>query len=388
MTGALAACLGVGVVYLPPHGEPLRRVRFQPFDPPTPYQLRVQELAARWRTTALELQLLAYREQLRPETSQRRALDLAGPTLLFVGPDSLGPDARDLVRASLDSVWAEMGLGVTKIAVGVVLQVGRIAARTNEPAWDGSRREAYLLPDSVDRISCIVLLSLGTTWGPGKSLALARPTATEALTGFLQNGLGPCAFHAAFGNPGRPVQRWLGARQFDLALYPWWHRAVREGRSARLTAQLDPQVTPWVLLDAYLYPPPAVACLAGRSQACRASVLAGTSATGPSPRLVATARWWQRQLLAGGDHYLADVVTDIGRTRFQEFWNSEATVDTALTLALRRPIGDWTSAWQAGFVPRIRLGPSAPLGESLLGVVVAAIAVALVSWSVGRREVR
>jgi hypothetical protein len=62
-------------------------------------------------------------------------------------------------------------------------------------------------------------------------------------------------------------------------------------------------------------------------------------------------------------------------------------VDTALTAALRQPIGD-RPARQARFVPRIRLGPSAPMGDSLLAVMLAALAVALVLLSVGRREVR
>jgi hypothetical protein len=385
VTGALVACLGVSIVYLPPRPEPLVGARFQQLDPATPYQLRVQELAASWRKTALELRLLAYRDRLRPEMIRRRALEMPAPVLLFQGPDTLAAGARDLVRARLDSVWTGMGLAVTKVSVGVVLWVGRTAARADEPARNEA--QAYLLPDSIDRTSCIVLLPLDTMWGPGRSLR-TTPAATQDLTDYLKNGMGPCAFHAAFGNPGRTVKRWLGARQFDLALYPRWDRAVLEGRSQRLTAQLDPDANTWYWLNAYRYPPPAVACLAGRAQACRASVLTAANDTDDPSRIVTTARWWDGQRLAGGDHYLADVVGDIGRSRFQEFWNSEAPVDTALTVALRRPIGDWTSAWQAGFVPRIRLGPSASLGDSLLGVLLAAIAVALVSWSVGRREAR
>lgn len=387
VVAAMVACVAVGFVYLPPRPEPLLGARFQSADAPSPYRLRVQALAARWRTTALELQLLAARDRLHSEIDRRRTREQPGPVLSFEGPDTLSPVARDLVRAQLDSVWAGMGLGVTKISVAVVLRVGRTVGRPDEPSWnDGSTQEAYLLPDSIDRVTCIVLRSLPTTWGPGKELAQPSPAATEALTGFLRNGLGPCAFHAAFGNPGHAVQRWLGARRYDLALNPWWERGSDSGRSGRFTAQLDPDVNPWFWLDAYHYPPLAVACLAGRSVACWASVLA--AAADDSSRVVTTTRWWQRQQLVGGDHYLADVVREVGRPRFQEFWNSEAPVDTALTAALRQPIGDWTRAWQARFVPRIRLGPSASLGSSLLGVILAALSVALVAWSVGRREAR
>jgi hypothetical protein len=98
VTAALVACVGVGIVYLPPRSEPLRRARFQRLDPPTPYQLRAQELAASWRTTALELQLLAYRERLRPEMIRRRGLEVAGPALLFEG-STPGLDAHDSRKA-------------------------------------------------------------------------------------------------------------------------------------------------------------------------------------------------------------------------------------------------------------------------------------------------
>ncbi len=385
----MVACVAVGFVYLPPRPEPLIGTRFQSLDAPSPYRLRVQELAARWRSTALELQLLAARDRLHPEMVRRRALELPGPALLFEGPDTLASAARELVRARLDSVWAGLGLGITKISVGVVLRVGRPIGRPDEPSWNGGfTQEAYLLPDSIDRTSCIVLLALSTTWNPGILLAQTPPSATEALTGFLKNGLGPCAFHAAFGTPGRAVKRWLGARQYDLALDPSWERGLDSGRAGRFTAQLDPDMNPWFWLDAYHYPPLAVACLAGRSPACRASVLAAAHTTDDSSRVVTTTRWWQRQQLVGGDHYLADVVRDVGRPRFQEFWSSEVPVDTALTVALHKPIGDWTRAWQVRFVPRIRLGPSTSLGASLLGVMLAVLSVALVTWSVGRREAR
>jgi len=386
---ALAACVGVAIVYLPPRGEPVHTSSlFAQFETPTPYRLRVQALAAKWRAATLELQLLEYRERLRPELERRRALDIATPPVLFVGRDTLSQSARSLVTAALDTVWTRLRLGVTKISVGVAIQVGRPSVEPLGPMGAGGWTQTYFLPDSTDRTTCIALLPLSTIWGEGRSLGGPHPTYNAALVSFLQNGLGPCAYYAAFGAPGRPIARWMGARQFDLALYPWWDRPDRDGPSDRLLTSLDPKENRWFWLEAYRHPTSAVACLGGRSEACRGSVLARSETMELPPHIVSTARWWQGQLLAGADRYFADAVRTIGRDRFHRFWNSEDPIDTALTAALRRPIGDWTREWQARLVTPIRLGPASPPSDTLLSLMLAAAALGFVAVTVARREVR
>lgn len=85
---------------------------------------------------------------------------------------------------------------------------------------------------------------------------------------------------------------------------------------------------------------------------------------------------------------MADLADAIGPERFQRLWNSELPVDTALTAAMRMPIGDWTRRWQATIVPPIRLGPSASLGATLLATLLGIVAVLLVGLTASRREVR
>jgi hypothetical protein len=252
----------------------------------------------------------------------------------------------------------------------------------------GGWTQTYLLPDSTDRTSCIVLLPLSTTWGMGRSLGEPHPAFNAALVSFLQNGLGPCAYYAAFGAPGRSIARWMGDRRFDLALYPWWDRPETDGLTNQLITSLDPRENHWFWLEVYRYPVSTVSCLGGRAEACRSAVLAGSEASEPPPRLVWPFRWWQGQRLAGGDRYFADAVRAIGRDRFHRFWNSDDPVDTALTAALRRPIGEWTREWQAQLVPPVRLGPASRPSDTLLSLMLAAAALGFVTVTVARREVR
>jgi hypothetical protein len=100
------------------------------------------------------------------------------------------------------------------------------------------------------------------------------------------------------------------------------------------------------------------------------------------------ARWWFGQSLIPGERYLADVAAEIGPERFLRFWNSPLPVDTSLTLALGRPIGDWTVAWERRFSRPLPLGPAPPLGATTLTLLIAAIAVALAAAAASRRQVR
>ena len=380
IAATLLGCTAVGFVYLPPRAKPLLGRRFHEPPPATPYRLRVQELAGAWRDATMELRLLAYRDRLGPELERRRALEVAGPAVIVEWPDA--PESlRAYVAAALDTAWTRLGLGVSKISVGVVYTAGTPKATAVEPSQpQGST--TYLLPDSTDRNTCLVFLR-GFYWSR-RLLAEPQPVRDQRFEAFLQNELGPCAFYAAFGAPGRDIRRWLGARRFDLALYPLWAQAPKN-ESQNL---LPDRSQPWFWMQVYSYHPNAIACLAGRSEACRTAVLTGAGTTDPPPPIVTTDRWWWHQALVGGDRYLADAVRTIGRERFRRFWSSELAVDTALAAAFRMPVGEWTQRWQASLVPPFRLGPAVPPGSILLGLLLAAVALVSVVRTVSRREVR
>jgi len=98
-------------------------------------------------------------------------------------------------------------------------------------------------------------------------------------------------------------------------------------------------------------------------------------------------RWWRTQRLLPGERFLADVARVVGRDRFLRFWSSPLPVDTALALALRKPVGEWTADWQRSYAPRLRLGAAAPLGAYILSLLLAALAVSGVALTVSRRQV-
>ena len=383
----LGACFVIAMAYLPPRAMPLLGQRFfrvfQTFEPPTPYRLRVQDLAQRYRLTSFELTMREYGATMRPELERHRALELPSPVVYFAGPDSLSDSARGLVRALLDRAWSQLGLGVSKISVGVVVRVifdrppgGKSPARM--PA-----SVAFLLPDSTDRSTCLAYVPIIYEGRPGP-LKQNHPMATSELVELLRNGLGTCAYFAAFGAPGQEVARWMTSRHYDLALYPWKQNAKAESKTP--VFGLDPG-KPGFWSFAYLYQPDAIACMAGRPDACSRTALA--TRTGEAVPVVSTEQnWWKPPSLAGADRYLADLVAAIGPERFGRFWNSELPVDTALASAMRMPVGEWTRRWQATLVPPIRLGPTAPFSAMLLATLLGAAAVALVMLTATRRQVR
>ena len=383
----LGACLVIAIGYLPPRPMPLLGQRFfrvfQTFEPPTPYRIRVQELAQRYRITSLELTMREYGEAMRPELERRRALELPGPTVHFAGPDSLTDSARNLVRALLDTAWSQLGLGVSKISVGVVVPVVFNRPPGGESPAHMPAASAFLLPDSSNRATCLAYVPI-IYWGRPGVLTHAHPAPSRELAELLRNGLGTCAYFAAFGTPGHDIGRWLTFQHFEFALYPWGLRVPPE--STRAGSLLDVN-KPWFWSFVYRYRPGAVECMAGRADACRRTVLAGSTAD-LVPVVSAEKQWWKPPSLAGADRYFADLFADIGPERFGRFWNSELPVDTALATAMRMPVGEWTRRWQATLVPPIRLGPVAPPSAVVLATLLGVAAVVLVMLSATWRQVR
>jgi len=183
------------------------------------------------------------------------------------------------------------------------------------------------------------------------------------------------------------VRRWLNARSWDLAL----SLADDSSSFAAAGGWLGPPNSAWFWEAVYSYPSATVGCLAGRPDACRRAVVMGENpdAEIPVPDIARTERrWWRPQHMIGGRRYLGDVARAAGRERFLTFWNSRLPVDSALTLALKEPVGEWTARWQGRFRARVRLGPAAPLGASAMGLVIAGLAFASVAFWSSRRQVR
>jgi hypothetical protein len=301
----------------------------------------------------------------------------------FAGPDSLSDSARGLVRAVLGTAWSQLGLGTSKVSVGVVVRVVFDRPPGGESPAHMPVTNAFLLPDSTNRATCLAYVPI-IYWGRPGLLKQTYPGLAYYHAELLRNGLGACAYFAAFGAPGRDIGRWLTSRHYEFALHPWGLRVPPE--STRAGSLLDEDKR-WFWSFVYQYQPGAVECMAGRTAACRRTVVA--SGTGDLVPVVNTEKqWWKPQSLAGADRYFADLVADIGPERFGRFWNSELPVDTALAMAMRMPVGEWTRRWQASIVPPIRLGPVAPPSAVVWAILLGVAAVVLVMLTATRRQVR
>jgi len=387
---AIAACGIVAVAYLPPRGgvsEPVSR--FGPRVPQsTPARLRAQALAGQWRDAQAALSLAQHRQRMEPSFARIQAAH-EGPTVVVEGPDSIPLAAHRRVAEAMDSAWRHLGLGAAKIAVGVVIELmGRVRVATATTPVVQQGPPAYLLPDSSDRTTCIALIPAGPYWT--RVLLRKQPEDPRfSLEQWMTNRLGPCAFYAAHGTPGKPVRWWMARRGYDLSLSPAW----ADPNFTQLWATWFTDSRGRVYWDlVYRYPFSTVACFGGRPDGCRASVLEDASGgfQDTLPKIVVTEfrGFWRGQRLVPGERFLADVAREVGRDRFQRFWNSTEPVDTTLTEALRMPVGEWTERWERRFVPRLPLGPAAPLSASVLALLLAAAAVGSVALTARRRQVR
>ena len=342
----------------------------------TPARRHAQAIADAWRGAQTARRLAEARLAVRQRDFDR-------PVLMMASTDSEHATLQARIRASLDSAWQSLGLAETKISVALVIDPieGSDGALPAVGSWGPS----YLLPDSADRTLCLIRLSENTGW----RRAILRQTFVRDnwLQPWLKANLGPCAFLAAYGMPGRSVRAWLGNRGFDLALAPAWNDSTAAPSASILRSDGG-----WWWGYVYHQSFPAVACLAHRVAGCREAVLEGASDDRPRPnrtQVVTTdRRYWQRQRLIGGSSYLADVARQVGRDRFLEFWNSPLSVDSALSRALRQPVGEWTAQWQTRFTPPIRLGSSAPAAATLLAVILGIIAIATTAVTARKRQVR
>jgi hypothetical protein len=385
LAGLLGVCLAIGVVYLPPRGSFVGLSRRFVLPTTSQERRRAQNLAEEWRAAQSILRLQQYRERLEPALVSLRARDGSGPVLLVDGPDSATAPLFEVLRPALDTMWNRLGLGQTKVTLGVVVALPRGApVRVTAVMPTRLASTTYLLPDSTDRFTCLALLP--APYFIDRLANLRR----DRLEAWLGDAIGPCGFYARFGVPGTRVRAWLARRNYDLAIYPGKPRVAARGLMFDWLPQ-DNTNAEWYWGWLYALRSQAIGCLAGRPGDCRGAVRAGDGEFGDSmTRVVTPTPGWrvEKQRLLGGGWFLGEVARAVGDDRFLQFWRTDLPIDSALSLALSRPVGEWTAEWQRGVAPRPMLGPAAAFLSVVFGLVTALGALALLLAAAHRREVQ
>jgi hypothetical protein len=344
---------------------------------PTAARRRAMAISSQWRMAVLAERVVGYREGLKPRLQELASTGRPTVALLMDADDTLRTELTPILAPALDSAWRALGLGVTKVSVGVTVSMrGLPALPGTGPISQLESEDLFLLPDSLAPSQCLSVTAANRMW-------VTRLAARGALVRWLGSSLGPCAFYARFGVPSARVRSWLGARGYDLALAP-----MAYGQEAGFSTTWMFFGTPWEFL--YGLPPVALGCVAGRAANCATTIRSGDGAPSDAVGglLLAEQPWrLEGKRMADGQRFLAEVLEAVGPERFAEFWITDLPVDSALTLALRRPVGEWAAEWQQRIVPGMRLGPTLPLRPLLTGLVTLLIAPVPALWLAGRRQV-
>jgi hypothetical protein len=383
LVAGAVGCLVVGAAYLPPRGTDTRprRGSFARPPAPTPEAERAIDLAAAWRRADLALQMARRRQALRPELDRRRNADL--PTLAVAFEGTIDSVVRARITRAADTIWQRLALGTSKIGVGIIVASGPDATERDHPRRVRPLSPAFAFPDSLDRHTCLAYVALSRT-------RQVHVSVLRDLDGVLRRTIGPCAFYAAFGRPAPVIERWLGARRYDIAMDVAWDRGAEYARAGAswFSNWMPSSEAPWMWHWLYQAPPATVGCIGGRASACGDYVLAGANATGLLRTTLATDFERRGPTLPGATLILSDALREFGAARFARFWTTRLPVDSAFRIAMDTSLAQWITDRQRTLTPWLPIGPAVPFTSSVLSVLAVLVAIALAIVTGQRRQVR
>lgn len=383
--GTALACAIVAVGYLPPRGMTSGRTAMgftSFFREPDQSQARARagRLEVAWRNIEGQLQGSIYRREAETELQARRARGEQGP-LLIVAPDTLREEKVQIIRPALDSAWRQLDLRDPKVNVIVAIPPGQTYTPGGAPQRYSYSSRTYLLPDSTDRTTCILVLPM--LWRATN----VRRRRTE-MESWMRSSLGPCAFYAKFGAPSPRMRRWLAANDFDVAEVSEWSASALRRDDGDMDEEF---MGPWRFMSYYNLPFNTVACLGGRLDACRRALQSGDSEQDrPVRRVVSPSYHWRdaESRILRRELFFSHVYRQVGDETFQELWTTTLPIDSALTVALRKPAAEWSYDWQLHGRRPLRLGAAPSLVEAGMALLIAGLALGLVAYVSRWRQVR
>ncbi len=322
-----------------------------------------------------ELRALEQRDSLMATLSSTRPSNSGS---YFLVDDGL-PDAEQklLVGGVSELLPESKGARSTSryVLAVIVDSVETVGPREGRERWRSDI--VYFLPEGTDSRSCLSVLRIGTLDMANFERGLANyPFARPAL-------LGPCAYYAAFGKPGREVGAWLSRDRYAIAQLPEWTL----GRRVRHVGASQPSYYYWRVRDYYRR----MACAAGH-RSCDDLIGSWKALRTTSPIYSGLNSYRgngvNHSLGGQAGYFLSDLLLDIGREKFGRFWSSDLPVEQAFSEAVGKSLDDWTRAWVVRTYPKSRrYGPSLPLGTYVTSLLLASVCVVGICLFAGRRSV-
>jgi hypothetical protein len=336
-------------------------------------QQAAEYLAGRYRALQIADSLKGVVSRSRDTGAFRVFIDETYPAPLRALIDSMARRAHDLKAGNGSS-----GIDVFAVSdqVAAVRGVGRyplsgIEVRYEMPAAPGQRRRVYMRtgtprPGEIER-------------------TMRSQSAAEQL-------LGPCAFFAAFGEPGPRVRQWLTAGGWGYATAGSW---TSTPVPSRWILDNDPNVFagPRLVLWYFSVESGGPACIVGDLKACEAIAVAPHSRVRSRAIGDMTAglqlggnRYFPMGLGAFGGEFLSDLVRERGRERFKAFWTSADSVPAAYAAVTGKPWAQQIHEWMVSKYGVIKPGPRVTNFALMMSVVLVSIAIAVVfRFSLARR---
>jgi hypothetical protein len=337
--------------------------------PPKPSPLAIAE--RRVAAANDRLRLLEIRDSLVRLAGGRGAF--------FVTVDSRLPaETHDRIAKLIQQHWGALAIsGARPVVVAVVIDSA--VKPHGLPIPD---RYAYavpintFIPSANTNGSCVSVLRL--RFNPAFNSQPNRQfRATLSSTETIDALLSPCAFFAAFGEPGPQVRDWLLGSQISVGKFAEWNEASGPWKPALDTPGYGLNIAevmalasdPTWRLRKYVAPQ-GIGCLAGEPRLCATTVLQTGRATDDSSwsaNVVTSSGTSLRSFylpqhptpLGPSDGWiLSEMVRTLGRDRFEKFWTSALPVAEAFHQASGEDIQDWTRRWAVRTYGPAQVGPS------------------------------
>ncbi len=169
---------------------------------------RASSLAAEWREAEQSRRVYTFRKQLAEELRQRAAIDSPTVAMMVIPGGRLSSTLTDTLRAAVTDAWRKLGLGVTKVGVGVVLNLGIAPVLPGMPRPNISDNTQLLLPpDSLEPTVCLIMVPIDT-------FGLQRARRNHDLAGWLRDFLRCLRLLRPLRRTGAPCQAMADSEEF------------------------------------------------------------------------------------------------------------------------------------------------------------------------------